>query len=594
MTSLERVRKAIHFGGPDRIPHLLPDGRENDILWLWLRRPPERQPWTPYGGHERRVDEWGVVWEKSERNSMGEAVAWPIPDITRQAEYAFPDMNNRVYYEEARSNIEFCKSSGEEKYCLGVMPFSALNEGTHCVMGLEAMFAAYYEHPDDLKALIARMAEKQRESIRMLAGIGCHGVMGYDDWGLQDRLMIGLALFEEFFLPSYRENWRLAHDLGMDVWLHSCGHIIELLPLFIDAGLNVIQMDQQENMGLENLDRMAGGRLAFWCPVDIQRTMVQGTIEDIRQYVKRMMATVGNHRGGLISMTYSTPQAVGHSQEKIDAMCAAFREYGVYGENRDRHPFSRCHSGEITERARRENRCLSLFSEGEIHVWLADLEQPREYIERFRRTLSEDETARAERFAFADLRNRYVAGRGILRDILARYCGTDASALRFEYSRRGKPSLAGMEKEQRLEFNVSHSGELFMCAIACGSRVGIDIEKIEFREDFLKLAQRFFAPSEADGIRDLSPEQQLDAFYACWTRKEAYVKGKGDGLATPLDKFEVSLKPGAPPALLCSHVDPEDLARWALFDVTPCSGYAAALAVENPDVRITCWKWLPA
>ena len=330
MTSLERVRKAIHFQGPDRIPHLLPDGRENDILWLWLRRPPERQSWTQYGDHERRIDEWGVVWEKSERNSMGEAVVWPIPDVECQAEYEFPAMNNPEYYEEARSNIEFSKGNGEDKYFLGVMPFSALNEGTHCIMGLQAMFAAYYEHANDLKALIARMAEKQRESIRMLADIGCHGVMGYDDWGLQDRLMIGLDLFEEFFLPFYRENWRFAHELGMGVWLHSCGHIIELLPLFIDAGLNVIQMDQQENMGLENLDRAAGGRLAFWCPVDIQQTMVRGTVDDVRRYVKRMMATIGNHRGGLISMAYSTPQAVGYTQEKTDAMCAAFREYGVY------------------------------------------------------------------------------------------------------------------------------------------------------------------------------------------------------------------------------------------------------------------------
>jgi hypothetical protein len=330
MTSCERVKKAIHFQGPDRIPHLLPDGRENDILWLWLRRPPERQPWTQYGDRERRIDEWGVVWEKSERNSMGEAVVWPIPDVERQAEYEFPDMNNPEYYEEARLNIEFSKGNGEVKYCLGVMPFSALNEGTHCIMGLQAMFAAYYEHANDLKALIARMAEKQRESIRMLADIGCHGVMGYDDWGLQDRLMIGLDLFEEFFLPLYRENWRFAHELGTDAWLHSCGHIIELLPLFIDAGLNVIQMDQQENMGLENLDRAAGGRLAFWCPIDIQQTMVRGTVDDIRRYVRRMMATIGNHRGGLISMAYSTPQAVGHTQEKTDAMCAAFREYGVY------------------------------------------------------------------------------------------------------------------------------------------------------------------------------------------------------------------------------------------------------------------------
>jgi hypothetical protein len=210
------------------------------------------------------------------------------------------------------------------------MPFSSLNEGTHIIMGLHALFLAYYEHPNDLKALIARMAYRQRESIRMLAEIGCHGVMGYDDWGLQDRTMIGLDLLEEFFLPLYRENWKLAHDLGMDVWLHSCGHIVEFLPAFIDAGLGVIQMDQQENMGLENLDRAGGGRLAFWCPVDIQQTMVRGSLDDIRRYVRRMMATVGNHRGGLISMAYSSPGAIGHTQEKIDAMCAAFREYGVY------------------------------------------------------------------------------------------------------------------------------------------------------------------------------------------------------------------------------------------------------------------------
>jgi len=329
MTSLERVRRAIHFEGPDRIPHLLPDGRENDILWLWVPRPPERQSWTPFGAHERRIDEWGVVWEKSERNSMGEAVVWPIPDITRQSGYVFPDVNNPAYFEDVRANIEFCMKQGE-KYCLGVMPFSSLNEATHCIVGLPAMFAAYYEHPDDLKALIARMAEQQRESIRRLAAIGCHGVMGYDDWGLQDRTMIGPDLLEEFFLPFYRENWRLAHDLGMDVWMHSCGNILNFLPQFIDAGLNVIQMDQQENMGLETLDRVAGGRLAFWCPVDIQQTMVHGTIEDIRRYVACMMATVGNHRGGLVSMAYSTPDAIGHAPEKIDAMCAAFREYGVY------------------------------------------------------------------------------------------------------------------------------------------------------------------------------------------------------------------------------------------------------------------------
>jgi ribulose 1,5-bisphosphate synthetase/thiazole synthase len=154
--------------------------------------------------------------------------------------------------------------------------------------------------------------------------------MAYDDCGLQDRLMVSLDLIEEFFVPHYRQNWKLAHDLGMDVWMHSCGYIIDMLPMLIEAGLNVIQMDQQENMGLENLNDKVGGRIAFWCPVDVQKTMVDGTMDDIREYVRRMINTIGSHNGGLVSMAYSSPDACGHSPEKTAAMCSAFRELGVY------------------------------------------------------------------------------------------------------------------------------------------------------------------------------------------------------------------------------------------------------------------------
>jgi hypothetical protein len=330
MNSRERVKRAIHFQGPDHIPHYLPDGGENDILWLWIERPPDRHPWTDAGGHQRRVDAWGVVWERVNAETFGEAVEWPVADVSRQFVYGFPDLNNPRFFEAARQRIVANNRADVPKYCLGVMPFSSLNEGVHNITGLQNMFLAYYQHPDDLRALIARFAAQQRRSIRMLAAIGCDGVMGYDDWGLQDRLMVRPAMIEEFFIPHYRRNWELAHSLGMDVWLHSCGYIIDLLPAFVEAGLDVIQMDQQENMGLENLDACVGGRLAFWCPVDIQRTMVRGSLEDIVAYVKRMIETVGRHNGGLISMAYSTPEAVHHTREKLMAMSAAFRKYGEY------------------------------------------------------------------------------------------------------------------------------------------------------------------------------------------------------------------------------------------------------------------------
>ncbi len=331
MDSRERARRAIRFQGPDHIPHYLPDGKENDILWLWLDRPPDIQEWIVLeDGRRRRIDAAGVVWESATEGSFGEAKEWPILDVTRQADYEFPNRNNAQYYVSARLRIEENDRSKNPKYCLGVMPFSSLNEGTHNIMGLQNLFLAYYEHPDDLKALIGRLAARQRESIHMLADIGCDGVMGYDDWGLQDRLMVRPAIIEEFFMPHYRENWGLARDLGMDVWVHSCGYIIDILPMFVEAGLDVIQQDQQENMGLEALDERAGGKLAFWCPVDIQQTMVSGSIKEIRTYAKRMIDTLGGHNGGFISMAYSSPEAVEHTEEKLAAMCAAFREHGIY------------------------------------------------------------------------------------------------------------------------------------------------------------------------------------------------------------------------------------------------------------------------
>lgn len=329
MTSLERVRAAIHFTGPDRIPHFLPDGKTNDLEWIWIPKPAPVQDWTNEGDIDTMVDCWGTKFYRMKGGVIGrgEVLEPAIKDIARQADYRLPDLHRPDLWRDAAARIAATKASANPKYCLGVMPFSSLNEGTHNLMTLEAMFVAYYEEPDALKAFIGRLAAAQRESIRLLHELGCDGVMGYDDWGLQHALMVKPEMIEEFFMPHYRANWAYAHELGMDVWLHSCGYIIDLLPALADAGLNVIQQDQQENMGIENLAARVGGRLAFWCPVDIQRTMALGTLDEIRAYAKRMITTLGGFNGGFISMAYSTPKDVNHTPEKLAAMCETFRQW---------------------------------------------------------------------------------------------------------------------------------------------------------------------------------------------------------------------------------------------------------------------------
>ncbi|MBF9018401.1 MULTISPECIES: uroporphyrinogen decarboxylase family protein [unclassified Oceanispirochaeta] len=332
MKSRERVKKAISAGKVDRIPHFLPDGKENDLIWLWMDKPAPLVDWTNDGDQDFMTDCWGVSFKRMAGGVLGrgEVSEAALKDISKQEDFPFPDLNNPIYLQKAADIIKDNELLDDPKYCLGVMPFSSMNEGIHNITGIESMFLAYYEDPDQLKALIARFAAAQRESMRQLKAIGCDGVMAYDDWGLQNSLMISLDMIREFFLPHYRENWAYAHELGMDVWLHSCGYILELLPDLIDAGLNVVQMDQQENMGIENLADKVDGKLSFWCPVDIQRTMVEGTNEDIDLYVKRMVETLGRNHNGLISMAYTTPDDINHTAEKIKIMCDAFRRYGKY------------------------------------------------------------------------------------------------------------------------------------------------------------------------------------------------------------------------------------------------------------------------
>ena len=332
MTSRERVKKAIHFAGPDRVPHCLPDGKENDLLWLWPNRR-EQLPWTLQpDGMEKRIDAWGTEYWRAPGSAVahGEKGSISIPDVEKQQDFIFPDFHRPEVFKEVIRSVEENQKSRNPRYALGVMPYGSLNEGTHNLIELDKMFLAYYESPLALKGLIARLSAAQKEDIRIYAEMGCDGVMAYDDWGLQDRQMVGTGLMEEFFMPSYRENWQYAHSLGMDVWMHSCGYIIDLLPLFKDWGLDVIQMDQQENMGLENLDAKIGGKLAFWCPVDIQKTMVEGDEAAVRAYVRKIRSTVGNHDGGMIGMAYSTPDSVGHAPQKTAAMCDEFRRLPGY------------------------------------------------------------------------------------------------------------------------------------------------------------------------------------------------------------------------------------------------------------------------
>src|SRR5690348_3860554 len=225
---------------------------------------------------------------------------------------------------------------------------------------------------------------------------------------------------------------------------------------------------------------------------------------------------------------------------------------------------------------------LSLAT-GEIHVWRLELDQPERVLTRFRRTLDADELARAGRFHFEKHRRHVVAGRGWLRYVLARYLEARPEKLRFKYGPFGKPALVHDE----LRFNMSHSNGVALLAVAEDRELGVDVEHV--RADFAseEIARRFFSPVEVAAFNALQQEEQVTAFFRCWTRKEAYIKAIGRGLSEPLDAFDVTLAPGEAATLL--RASGQDVSRWLMFDLDAGEGYAGALLVEAPVSQIRLW-----
>ena len=221
----------------------------------------------------------------------------------------------------------------------------------------------------------------------------------------------------------------------------------------------------------------------------------------------------------------------------------------------------------------------------EIQVWFVELAASAASVETCFRSLSADEKERASRFRFEHLKAAFTLSRGVLRALLGRYLATEPDRICFAYGPRGKPRV--VFPETSLEFNLAHSGRFATYAFTVGCELGVDIEEVRPLSDQENIVRRFFSREECEEWLDLDSSQRDEAFFHCWTRKEAYIKALGDGLSMPLDSFRVSLRPGVAAALIHSDGDPAAAAKWSLCSLSPADGYVGSLAVAEP-VRSVC------
>ena len=231
--------------------------------------------------------------------------------------------------------------------------------------------------------------------------------------------------------------------------------------------------------------------------------------------------------------------------------------------------------------------------EREVHVWTCDLDACNESVFRLAAALSAEERERARSFRFDRDRRRFIVAHALLRDVIGRYLPVSARAIAFSLNSYGKPSLSE-DPGIGLNFNLSHSSDMAICALTRHRRIGADIEEVRPIQEMENLAAACFSDAERIRVCEFEPEARREAFFACWTRKEAYIKARGEGLSIPLDSFEVGVDPRTAPGCFSRVLDESQTIPWWWSGIQIAEGFAAAIVVEDsPPGVLRNFLWDP-
>jgi len=239
----------------------------------------------------------------------------------------------------------------------------------------------------------------------------------------------------------------------------------------------------------------------------------------------------------------------------------------------------------------REIPAIPLVKPLEIQIWRIQLLQPSANISRLEKILTPEETRQAAQFYFAHDQRRFVVRRAVLRQLLAANLDLRPKEIQIEAAYFQKPKIADRQNPNRLRFNTSHSGDCALIALTQNREVGVDVEQHRHLPDADELAKNFFSAHEINELNGLSGAARSEGFFNCWTRKEAYVKAIGLGLAHPLKLFSVALAPGEPAALLAVANDSTAMGKWSLIAFDVAAGFSAALVLENRQATVNFFQW---
>lgn len=326
MNSREIVRGTVEYTGVERVAGSMPPPYWHDMRSAHYQLQGYAPEWQDVGGgRQEYLDEWGNTWARIDAYSKGEVARGAIEDLDDVFTVPMPDLADPANFHAVREAFD---DPDNLQFRIGSLPGFPFNIARK-MRRLDQFLMDLLLEKDRICVLLRRIEDLLADVIVQYAEAGADAVMFPEDWGTQKGLMINPKTWREVFKPGFVRLCAVAHEHGLKVLMHSCGKTTVIIPDLIEAGIDVLQFDQPQLHGIDNLARFHG-EITFWCPVDIQTTLQTQDANAIAAGAKEMLEKLGGPDGGFIAGYYSGNEAIGLGLKWQDIACQAFTQYGDY------------------------------------------------------------------------------------------------------------------------------------------------------------------------------------------------------------------------------------------------------------------------
>jgi hypothetical protein len=322
MESREIVTRAIEFRTPPRLPFFQHEveGVPDDVCDCWEM---DRAKGGWFFDHAA-PDDWGCGWAVTDVKTMGQVVHHPLEDWDKLPAYRPPDPRDPFYFQRLADEM----ADAGDRYVVVTSHFNLI-ERLHMLHGFSRTLEDLYLAPAKIEQVLDMILAFKLELFDELDrryGDRVHGLFLTDDWGTQEGTFVSTQMFASFFLDRYRRMVQAVHDHGWHCMLHSCGKINAFVPMLIDAGFDVLNMQQPRTYGIAEIGKQFAGKVCFLTTADIQATLPSGDADRVRAEAHELVEHWSTPEGGFIVFNYGDPDALGVQPEMTEVMFQAFVE----------------------------------------------------------------------------------------------------------------------------------------------------------------------------------------------------------------------------------------------------------------------------